>query len=116
MERRSLSQSSSVEEHTEDNTGHLRIEPAVPPPSYHDLPPTSSLPDLPQPYISQPDILKPNISQTDKLQPDIPKPDISQPDKIQPDKPQPDKPQPDMPLPPSYDDAIANSDIYVEEL
>ena len=88
--RRSLSQLLSDEEHTEDNTGHLRIDTAVPPPSYHDLPPTSSLPDLPQP--------------------DIPKPDISQTD-----KPQPDKPQPDMPLPPSYDEAIANSDIYVEE-
>ena len=112
MERRSLSLPSSDEEHTEDNTlpGHLPIDPAVSPPSYHNLPPTSSLSDLPQPDISQPDILKPNISQTDKLRPDIPKPDISHPDRLQPDKP-----QPDMPLPPSYDDAIANSDIYVEE-
>ena len=105
MERRSLSQSSSVEEHTEDNTGHLRTVPAVSPPSYHDLPPTSPLSDLPQPDISQPDIHKAGISQTDKLQPDIPKPDLSQADKL----------QPDMILPPSYDDAIANSDIYVEE-
>ena len=101
MERRSLLQSSSDEEHTEDNTGHLSIDSAVHTPSYRDLPPTSSLSEIPQPDISQPDIPKPDISQTDKLQPDITQPDI---------------PQPVMPLPPSYDDAIANSDIYREEI
>ena len=110
MERHSLSPSSSVGEHTEDNRCHLSIDTAVPPASYHDHPPTSSLSEIPQPDVTQPDISKPDIYQTDKLQPDIPKPDISQTDKLQPDIL-----QPDMPLPPSYDDAIANNDIYVEE-
>ena len=85
MERRSLSQSSSDEDQTEEsrfanNTYYPDTDPSVPPPSYHNLPPTSSPPDLPQPDISQPDI-----------------------------------PQTDMPPPPSYDEVMANTDNYVKE-
>ena len=85
MERRSLSQSSSDEDQTEEsrfanNTGYQGPDPTVPPPSYHNLPPTSCQSDFPQPDISQPDI-----------------------------------PQTDMPLPPSYDEVMANTDTYVKE-
>ena len=64
MERRTLSQSSSDEDQTEEsrfanNTGYPDTDPSVPPPSYHSLPPTSCQSDLPQQDIPQTDMPPP---------------------------------------------------------